>query len=343
MKTLEQPLPRLKNALGASLKALGYLEGSTPHEVVARRGPARLRRYVPETPRADAVPALVITPIINRYRVVDLQPDGSLVGSLLAAGIPVYVVDWGQPARIDQGTDWEDYVLGTLPRFARQIGEHDTIGYCLGGTIAVIYAATRPAGLRKLVTLAAPVDFHCGQPLMDLLGLWVQPEAFPVEKLTGAFGNMPHPLIAQGFVWQKPLAAANKLPSAWERFDDAAFADFWAVLESWNNDGVDVPGAAYRRLIKDLYRDNLLAQGRFLLRGRPVDLGRIDHPLLVVTAAGDTTCPPAAANALLGKVSSRQKEELPLRGGHLTAIVGPKAVAGLHRPLAAWLLGEPGL
>jgi polyhydroxyalkanoate synthase len=130
---------------------------------------------------------------------------------------------------------------------------------------------------------------------------------------------------------------ALKLKRAWPRFEDAEFAErFWA-LESWNADSVDVPGAAYRRLIKELYLENRLARGEFLLRGEPVDLSRIECPLLVVSSGRDTTCPPDAANALLDLVGSKRKETLELKGGHVLPVVGPRAKATFHHQLAEWL------
>lgn len=338
LKDLTSFPKRLKESLRSTKRALNLLTGATPHEVIARRGPARLRYYAPQG-EASRTPVLLVTPIINRFRVVDLQEDTSLVQSLVEAGIPVYVVDWGQPARIDAGTDWEDYALKTLPRFRRAIpheGPLDLVGYCLGGTIAILYAASFPTQVRKLVTLNTPVDFHCQEPHMDLLGAWVQEEAFPVDRLTEAFGNMPSALISSGFNWQRPTASAQKFVKAFQRSDDAAFANYFTVLESWNQDGVDVPGAAYRRLIKDLYRENKLFKGTFRLKGRPVDLARIRCPVLVVTAKHDTTAPPASARALLDLVSG-EGEELALKGGHLGAIVGPKAPGRLHAPLCEWL------
>jgi polyhydroxyalkanoate synthase len=160
-----------------------------------------------------------------------------------------------------------------------------------------------------------------------------------VERLTAAFGNMPGALINQGFVWQKPLDTLQKPWRTWEKLDDPSFARFFAVMESWNNDQVDVPGAAYRRLIEALYRDNALAEGRFVLGGEKIDLRRIACPLLVVTAQHDTTCPPAAATALQGLVSTPadRQRHLTVKGGHVATVAGPKARATLHTPIAEWL------
>ncbi|MDC3379331.1 alpha/beta fold hydrolase [Planctomycetota bacterium] len=332
---IAETLERTKNLAGGVARALTLLAGATEHQVVWRSGPVRLRHYAPAEPTTET-PLVLITPIINRYRVVDLAPEATLVGSLVERGIPVYVVDWGDPRRIDQRTSFDDYVLRMLPGALRAIGSEtvDVLGYCLGGTIASMFAARFPQRVRRLITINAPVEFTP----MELFRQWTDAKHFPVERLTRAFGNMPGQLVAQGFQWQFPVASMFKGKSVWPRLESKGFADFFAVLESWNNDGVDIPGAAYRQLIRDLYQANTLSRGAFFLGGEPVDLSKINMPVLVVTCSGDTTCPPAAANALLKLATSERGEKLELRGGHVAPIVGPKAKGRLHGPLADWLL-----
>lgn len=334
---------RALHAAQAGVETAQLLHGATEHTVVWSSGPVSLRYYAPEI-ETDAEPLLLITPLINRYRIVDLKPGGSLVASLVARGIPVYVTDWGEPRRIDQGTDWETYVLRWLPQMAALAAashgreQVDVLGYCLGGTLSMMFAARFPNLVRRLATLAAPVDFHVDDDFMPLMQRWLDPAHFPVERLTRAFGNMPGKLIMQGFLWQKPLDTLKKPYNAWKRFDDLGFAQLFGAIESWNNDNVDVPGATYRRLIQDLYRDNLLAKGEFTLRGEPVDLGRITCPLLVITMHKDTTCPPSAATKLLELVSSTETQHMDLKGGHVTPVVSGKGRQTMHDPLADWLM-----
>lgn len=331
MKTVE----RLKHLGRGLARAVELVDGATPHRVAWRSGPVTLRHYAaPE--RRSAVPLVFVMPFINRFRVVDLEPSSSLVGRLVARGLDVWLVDWGAPRRIDAGIDFEDYVLRYLPRAVAATGARqvDLLGLCLGGTLSTIFAARHPQLVRRLATLVAPVDFSD----MDLLGLWTRRERFPVERLTAAFGCMPAALVNQGFLWQRPLAAALKHGKAWERFDDPAFAEFYCLLEGWSQDGVDIPGAAYRRLIGDLYNDNRLATGAFTLRGEPVALSSIRCPVLAAAATDDLICPPRASWALLDLVSSTEKTRLEVKGGHIAPLVGPKARAALQDPLADWLL-----
>jgi polyhydroxyalkanoate synthase len=338
-------LRRLEN-LGHGLKRAVELEGgATPHQVVWRRGPVTLRRYSPASGQArGAVPLVFVMPFINRFRVVDLEPGSSLVGRLVARGLDVWLVDWGAPRRLDAGTDFEDLVLRHVARAvataraATGAAQVDLLGLCLGGTLSTIFTATHADEVRRLATLVAPVDFSD----MDLLGLWTSAPWFPVETLTAAFGNMPGALVNQGFQWQRPVGNLTKYPRAWPRLDDRAFAEFFCVLEAWTQDGVDVPGAAYRRLIRDLYRQNALVKGELVLRRagveRRVDLAAIRCPVLVAAASDDLICPPAAAYALLERASSTETRRIEVKGGHITPLVGPKARASLQDPLADWLL-----
>jgi polyhydroxyalkanoate synthase subunit PhaC len=331
VKTVE----RLRNLGRGVARAVELVDGATPHRVAWRSGPVTVRHYAP-TERASDVPLVFVMPFINRFRVVDLEPSTSLVGRLVARGLDVYLVDWGAPRRIDAGIDFEDYVLRYLPRAVAATGaaQVDLLGLCLGGTLSTIFAARHPRLVRRLATLVAPVDFSD----MDLLGLWTKREHFPVERLTAAFGCMPAALVNQGFLWQKPLASALKHGRAWSKLDDPAFAEFYCLLEAWSQDGVDIPGAAYRRLIGDLYNDNALAKGAFTLRGEPVTLSSITCPVFAAAATDDQICPPAASWALLDLVSSTEKTKLAVKGGHIAPLVGPKARAALQDPLADWLL-----
>lgn len=337
MKTLT----RLKHAGRGLARAAALTQGATPHRIAWRSGPVTVRHYAPEEPKG-AAPVVFVMPFINRFRVVDLEPETSLVGRLVARGLEVFLVDWGAPRRIDAGIDFEDYVLRYLPRALEATGREqvDLLGLCLGGTLSVIFTATHPERVRRLATLVAPVDFSD----MGLLGLWTDARWFPVERLTAAFGTMPGALVNQGFVWQRPVAAMTKLQKAWPKFDDASFAEFFCLLESWTNDGVDIPGAAYRRLIGDLYRGNRLAKGALSLRRGadvvPVDLRAIRCPVFVASATDDIICPPRAAKALLDLVSTpeRDRTHVSVKGGHIAPLVGPKARAALQDPLADWLL-----
>src|SRR5690606_7803366 len=115
----------------------------------------------------------------------------------------------------------------------------------------------------------------------------------------------------------RPTAHISKWVTLAERFGDSEARESFFVLETWANDNVDFPGAAYHRYIRDLYQNNELVRGEHHVAGRRVDLARIRCPVLVITASRDHICPPAAATALATHCGSREVERIEIPGGHV--------------------------
>jgi poly(3-hydroxyalkanoate) synthetase len=105
-------------------------------------------------------------------------------------------------------------------------------------------------------------------------------------------------------------------------------------------DGVPFPAEAYRTYIKDCYQENYLVQGKLIVGGQRVDLGRIACPLLTITAAKDWICPPESAAVLNDLVGSDDKRMLELPGGHIGIVAGHRASEQLWPKLADWLIGH---
>src|SRR5579885_2497156 len=151
--------------------------GSTPRLLVWRRGKATLWRYRARTAEQHLVPLLLVHSLISRPYILDLIPGNSFVEFLLDRGFDVYLADWGAPAAEDASRRLEDYVLDFLPGMVRAVlatsgaTELSLLGYCMGGLLTLLYAATHSqAPLRALLTLATPVDFdHLG-----LQGMWAR-------------------------------------------------------------------------------------------------------------------------------------------------------------------------
>ncbi|RME26023.1 MAG: hypothetical protein D6798_07575, partial [Deltaproteobacteria bacterium] len=141
--------------------------GTTPHEVIHRQNKLQLRYYAPAAERRTATPVVVVPSMINRATICDLEPDRSLVGGLARLGHPTYLVDWGIPGPEDAGDDVAHVVLDLLDRAIRRARRHArrpgatasprafVLGYCQGGTLAVMHAALRPDCIAGLVALNA--------------------------------------------------------------------------------------------------------------------------------------------------------------------------------------------
>ncbi len=308
--------------------------GQTPGSVVHRENKLRVLRYRPRASGiAHRTPIVIVPSLINRNYVLDLLPGKSFVEYLVEQGHDVYMMDWGTPSAEDRYLDFEVYCDRYISRAIRQALRYSgsdrvhLLGYCLGGTLTSIYAAAYPERVATLTALAAPIDFHDG----GLLSAWTLTRSFDLPGLVKAFANVPWPLMQASFHMLRPTLAISKLITLVDRRADAEFLRGFLATEIWGNDNVSFPGACYQRYIQDLYRDNRLVRGEFVLGGRPARLEAIQCPTLVVTFRDDHIVPWRGAARLHELISSRDKELLQLPGGHVGAVVSRRARDGLWR------------
>ncbi|MGD0523948.1 MAG: alpha/beta fold hydrolase [Polyangiaceae bacterium] len=311
----------------------------TPRDVLWRDGCAALYRFRrPDGVRpAAAMPVLVVPSMINRWYVVDLRAGASLVEALAAGGLDVYCLDWGIAQDEDRYLTWDDVVarLGRAVRFversagAPQVG---LLGYCMGATLAGIFAALEPAHVAALVNLAGPFDFAQG----GLLRTMVDAQWFDARAVAAA-GNVTPVQMQSGFVALRPTSAVGKWVGYLDRAHEASARDAFDALEQWAGDNIPFPAAAYATYIEELYQKNLLVRGEHRVRGRRVDLGSIRCPVLTVAAERDTICPLPAARALNEACGSADKELVVVPGGHVGAVVGSRAPKVLYPAMREWL------
>ena len=332
-----QEFQRRLAASAAKLIGLPPIELATaPRDLVHADGKVRLYRYRSDSRRAGAPPLLIVFALVNRPTVLDLQPDRSLIRGLLAAGLDVYLLDWGYPDRGDRHTTLADYVTGYLHRAVEFLnarhGPVDLLGVCQGGTLSLLYASLEPRRLRRLVTMVTPVDFKTPD---NLLSAWVQ--GVDVGRLVETFGNVPGELLNATFVALMPFRLTlQKYLALVDGADDAHQLESFLRMEKWIFDSPDQAGAAFAEFIRAFYQENRLVQGGLELGGRTVDLGRITLPVLNVYATADHLVPPEASRALGRLVGSRAYREVAFEGGHIGIYVSAKA--GRIPPLiGGWL------
>lgn len=313
--------------------------GQTPADVVFGENKWRLLRY---RPRAGGpqwrTPVLVVPSLINRHYVLDLTPGKSFIEDMVARGHDVYLVDWGTPGPEDRDLDFDEICDRYLGRAIRRTAGHagtsrvHVLGYCLGGTLAVIHAAVHPERFASLVTLAAPIDFEKAGIMHD----WANARRFDVDVLVDALGNVPWQLMHGAFQWLRPTLPLLKAVTLVDRVWDDEYLDGFLALERWGNDGVSFPGECYRRYITELYRGNALIGDRFRLGGVPVRLERITCPTLVVTFERDHIVPEPCSRVLVDRIGSVDRQQLSLQGGHVGSVVSRKAAASLWPQLSRW-------
>jgi polyhydroxyalkanoate synthase len=319
--------------------------GQTPKRVVWARNQMRLVRYDARTPSQQPVPLLLVHSLVSRPYILDLIPGNSFVEFLLDQGFDVYLTDWGAPTAADTGLQLEDYVLDYLPAMVDAVlreseaTELSMLGYCMGGLLTLLYAATHPERpVRNLLTLATPVDFD----RLGLQGSWAR--ALDADRLVDHYGNIPAALIQRSFQLLKPASEVSpvKVIGLWQHIDDPRYVAQYRAFDRWTNDHIDFPGEAFRQTLRDFVQANTLIRGGMELGGIPVDLGTIHQPFLAIAAEADHIVPLAAARPQVELVGSADATFLALPGGHVGLAAGRKAKTSLWPRVAAWLLARSG-
>lgn len=315
--------------------------GQSPHQIIHRQNKAALR-FFPALSETRATPLFISMPLINTWTIFDLLPERSVVAALTAAGIPVYLLDWGRPGPEDRGVRLADLIDDLLPRaldrasrHARAEGGDGTLaglGYCVGGTFLSLRLAHDPGPVSTLALLAAPIDFHASGRLAG----WASPESFPLDELVDGLGNFPAALMRSSFQLLRPSGQVAKWKGLYDRIEDPGFRELWAAMEQWSEDGVDFPGEAYREYVRRCYFDNAMIAGGWTLGDRPVDLGRARIPAVAFAADGDHICPPEAAFGL-ARAWGAPTQTRQLKGGHVGVCVGK----ALPAALIAWTQEQP--
>ncbi len=314
--------------------------GTTPADVVHAENKWRLLRY--RRPASNEVryktPVLLVPSLINRHYVLDLLPGKSFAEFMVGLGFDVYCIDWGTPGDEDRYLTFDDVAdkyVGRALRIAANAGKDGrahVLGYCLGGTLAVLHAAVRPERVASLVALAAPIRFEDD----GLLSKWTRTGTFDVNTTVDAMGNVPWQLLQSAFHMLRPTLKLSRAVSFLDKAWTDESLDGFLALETWGNDAVSFPGACYVRYVEELYRGDALVKGTFVLAGKPATLGSITCPVLAVTFEHDNIVPWQSAAVLIDEVGSTDKHRIHLPGGHVGAVVSQKASKTLWPQIAAF-------
>jgi polyhydroxyalkanoate synthase len=311
--------------------------GHTPSEVVYEENTLELHHYEPDERRHEA-PVLVVYALVNRPYILDLQPDRSVVRRLLEGGFDVYLLDWGEPTRLDATLDMGDYVGRYLDNVLDATCEHagvgavHLLGYCMGGTMALMHTALEGERVRTLGLMATPVAFEGTGGILERWATYFDPEV-AVETL----GNMPAELLSVEFSMMDPVDQyITKYVQLYENIEDDAFVENFARMERWIWDGVDVAGAAFAEFVGEVYKDNNLVAGEYALDGRPVHLEDVEVPLLTVVGEYDHIVPADSSRPVVDLVGSEDTRLVEFPRGHIGISVSGKAHEELWPEVCEW-------
>lgn len=309
---------------------LGRDLATTPGHVVFENRLIQLIQYRPLTATVAKRPLVMVPPCINKFYILDLQPENSFVRHALQSGQAVFMVSWKNPGAEEAQLGWDDYledgVIAALEG-ARAISGADKVnalGFCVGGTLlgaAVALLAARDGVMPASVTyLAAMHDFaDTGE-----ISLFVDPASVAArETAIGGGGLLTanelatvfSALRANDLVW--PYVVNNYLMG--ER--PAAFD-----LLHWNSDGTNLPGPMYCYYLRNMYLENRLKEpGALRAAGVPLDLSAVSVPAYFLATREDHIVPWRTAYRSLDVFGGDSKVFVLGASGHVAGIVNPPA------------------
>ncbi|MEM6491627.1 MAG: alpha/beta fold hydrolase, partial [Pseudomonadota bacterium] len=306
---------------------LGVDIAVTPGAVVARTDLAELIQYAPSTKMVDAAPVLIIPPWINKFYVLDLRPDNSFIRWLVAQGRTVFVLSWANPGPELRHKDFEDYMtegpLAALEAISDIVGPEpvDLIGYCLGGTLLAATLAYRAAmgepPARSATFLTTMLDFS--EP--GDLGVFIDEEQLEILE-----AHMERHGFLDGRHMQRVFSLLRDRDMIWSVYinnyllgrSPRAFD-----LLYWNNDSTRMPQMMHQFYLRGMYLENQLAQpGGLTLRGRPIDLARIETPAVFVSAVDDHIAPWRSTFAGANLLGAAPRFLL-VESGHVSGVINP--------------------
>jgi len=310
---------------------VGRNVGITPGTVVFENELFQLIQYTPATPTVHAVPLLMVPPCINKFYILDLQPENSLVRYLVEQGNTVFMMSWRNPDQTMGNLTWDDYIeKGAIEALgvARAISGQDKVnvfGFCVGGTIAATALAVEAARGRhpaaSLSLFTAMLDFAD----TGVLDVFVDETQVALREQTLARGGlMPGRDLATTFsslrpndlVWNyvQQNYLKGKTPPAFD-------------LLYWNADSTNLPGPMYCWYLRNTYLENKLkVPGALKVAGVPVDLRLIDCPVFAYGSREDHIVPWDAAFAsmtLLNPKKPKANRFVLGASGHIAGVINP--------------------
>lgn len=339
-KVVERALARNIPGLKIPTTELELDVGPTPKELVYTRETARLYHYKPLVDEVYRLPVLIVMSPVARGYILDLAKGQSFIEYLLMQGHDVYMIDWVAPrvehSRVGVDTMVCDVIAESVECVVRESGEPDLtlIGYCMGGMLSLMYTALNPDGaVKNLVCFTTPVNANG----MGLFKKWVESRAFDIDRLVDELGVIPADMVSGSIQALRPFQKSAGQMRLLNNVDNDAFVKAQLRFDRWAADQLPFPGEAARQFVNDFLRENLLAQNKFKLRGRTVDLRKILVPFLHVAAEYDHIVPTTASKDLIDYVCAKDKQEIVIKGGHVSLVAGGNAVFRLWPQLDAWL------
>ena len=308
---------------------LGENVATTPGKVVFQNDIFQLIQYAPTTETVAKTPMLIVPPWINKFYILDLQPQNSFIKWLVDQGRTVFVMSWVNPSPALKEKTFEDYIkhglFEALDAVSKATGEKkaDTIGYCIGGTMLstalALMAKKGDDRVNSATFFTAQADF---KESGDLL-LFVDDEQLEaIEKQMDAAGGV---LEGRAMATTFNMLRSNDL--IWSfvidnylKGKDPARFD----LLFWNSDATRMPKKVHLFYLREFYQHNRLAKGEMVMDGETLDLGDVDIPIFMQAGETDHIAPHNSVYRtarLFASKGSKNVQYMLAGSGHIAGVV----------------------
>ncbi|WP_442953165.1 class I poly(R)-hydroxyalkanoic acid synthase [Paucibacter sp. XJ19-41] len=294
----------------------------------------QLLEYKPLTAQVFERPLLMVPPCINKYYILDLQPENSLIRYAVEQGHRVFVVSWRNPDESCKSWTWDDYIEQAAIKAISVVQEisgaetTDTLGFCVGGTILstalAVLAARGEQPAASVTLLTTLIDFSSN----GILDLFVDEGSVQLREMTIGPASPKGPGLLKGqelattFSFLRPndlvwnYVVGNYLKGeAPPPFD----------LLYWNGDSTNLPGPMYCWYLRHTYLQNeLRIPGRLSVCGEKLDLGLIEAPVYIYGSREDHIVPWDSAYRSTQVLKGKKRFVLGA-SGHIAGVINPPA------------------
>ncbi|MEW9918906.1 PHA/PHB synthase family protein [Marimonas sp. MJW-29] len=306
---------------------LGGNIATTPGKVVFRNRMFELIQYTPTTEKVHKTPLLIFPPWINKFYILDLKEQNSLVKWIVDQGYTLFMVSWVNPDPSYRDVGMEDYVesgyLTAIEEVKKITGEKqiNAIGYCIAGTtLALTLSLLKQRGdksIKSATFFTALTDFSDQGEFQPFL---TDDFIDGIEAETHDKGILPSIIMARTFSFLRsndlvygPAVKHYMMGETPPAFD----------LLYWNGDGANLPGKMAMQYLRGLCQGNQLADGGYDLLGHHLVLDDVDVPLCAIACETDHIAPWKDSYRGIGLMGSKDKTFIMTQSGHIAGIVNP--------------------
>ena len=311
---------------------------TTAGQVVFRNDLFELIQYTPLTETVYERPYLMVPPCINKYYILDLQPDNSVVRYMVEQGHTVFLVSWKNPDASMSKITWDDYVGDGVIKaieVVKDIGGTDLInvlGFCVGGTLTstalAVLAARKKNYVASLTLLTTLLDFSDS----GILDVFIDEGMVKLRESTiggegGQFGMMSGLDLGNTFSFLRPNDLVwNYVVENYLKGNSPPPFD----LLDWNGDSTNLPGPMYCWYLRHTYLQNeLIKPGKLTVCGEKVDLGKITVPAYIYASHDDHIVPWKSAYESTHILKGKSRFVLGA-SGHIAGVINPPAKNKRH-------------